>query len=141
MQQVSASAVALGQPVVELGSQFIKSHRHSFLQRRRRAYGQEIVYLADRVRHFQRSDDPTHSPPGYAEGLRSPADGDRSVSHLRQRGDGDVISLETDMLVDLIGNRDCIVSNAQLSDGLQLRSGQYSACRIAGSVDDDGSGL
>ena len=61
-------------------------------------------------------------------------------SHLRQCRDGDVISIEADMLVDLIGNRDCIVPNAQLGDGLQLRSVQDSACRITGSVDDDGSG-
>ncbi len=61
--------------------------------------GLELVQL---VEDGHGGDGPTDAPSGHGVGLGQPADGDRSVEHALQRGDGCVLALEDEPLVDLI---------------------------------------
>ena len=93
-----------GEAVVERPVQSVQRDGDALLQRGRRADGEEIVHLADRVGESGRRHDPADPPAGDAEGLRGAADGDRALPHARQRGDRDVLALEPDVLVDLVGD-------------------------------------
>ena len=58
----------------------------------------------------------------------------------RQRGDGEVLALVEDVLVDLVGDRVGVVPDAQLGDPLELLAREHPAGGVAGRVDDDGAG-
>ena len=137
-QPLAPFLVGAGQPLV-VRRRKVEGERARFLQRRRRAHGEEVVDLADGVRQGRGCDRPAHPPPGHAVGLAHPVDGDGARGHFRQRGERDVDrAVVQDVLVDLVGHRDRIVPPAQLGDRLQLHAREDLARGVVGSVDDDG---
>ena len=68
------------------------------------------------------------------------ADGDRALGHARQCRDRDVLALEHDVLVDLIGDHDEIPLHGQAGDLGQLGPAEHHAGRIVRGVDQDQPG-
>jgi hypothetical protein len=51
-----------------------------------------------------------------------------------------VITLEADVLVDLVGNRQCIMPHAEIANSLEFHPREHASRRIAGRIDDDSPG-
>src|SRR5438445_586813 len=92
------------------------------LERMGGADGQEVVHLADASREVWRGDEPTPAPARDRERLARPADGDRPVRHPTKGGHADVLSAIDKVLIDLVGDRDCVVLDAKLGDQPELRA-------------------
>src|SRR5258708_29749122 len=109
---IAPGAVAVGQFTVVTGRQ-AESNRSRFLQGRGRAYREEIMHLADRVRDGGRRNRPTDSPSGDAVAFREPVDGDRSVAHAVEPREGNVLrSIIKNVLVDFVGDGKHVVFDA-----------------------------
>src|SRR5256885_15095284 len=71
--------------------------------------------------------------------LRDARDGDGPLRHAGQGGDGDVLlAVVDDVLVDLVGDGEQVVGEAEIGDLLQLRSREDLARGIVGAVEEDG---
>jgi hypothetical protein len=57
---------------------------------------------------------------------------DDPLSHARQGGEGDVLAVEDDVLVDLVGDGEEVVPGADPGDRLELLPGEDLARRVVG---------
>ena len=116
-------------------------HRHRdrrrLLERRRRADRQEVVGPPHADREIRSGDHPAHPPARHGVRLRHRVDRDRPVGHARDRRERDVRAVVDDVLVDLVGEREQVVLQADRGDQLQLVAAEDLAGRVVGRVDDD----
>src|SRR5439155_6940365 len=110
------------------------------LQRMRRADGQEVVNLTDPGGQRGWSDEPADTPSSHRIGFAGAADRDRSVGHAWKGGDAEVAAAINEVLIDLVGDRNRIVIDAELRDQPELRMRIHLAGRVVRRVDHDRPG-
>ncbi len=116
--------------------------RRRFLERRRRAHGQEIVHLADGARQLRRSQRPSHPPSGHRVGLGDAVDGDGALRHSVEARERNVLRVVVeDVLVDLVGDGDDPPLLAEPGDVHELVSGKDLTRGVVGRINNDGPGL
>src|SRR5262245_47089856 len=107
----------------------------------RRPHRDEVVSAPDADRQLRRRHRVANAPAGDRVRLGDAGDRDRALGHARQRGDGRVAEpVVDDVLVDLVGDRQEIVLQAEIGNGLQLALREDLARRVIGAVEDDGPG-
>ena len=89
--------------------------------------GEELLRSADRPHERGRRADPPDLPPRARERLAAGGDRDDTVAHAGQRGEWDVRTVEHDVLVHLVGDRDEVVLEAERGDDLELVTRQHLA--------------
>jgi hypothetical protein len=104
------------------------------LERRRGADRQEVVDAPDPDRQIGRREHPADAPAGDGVGLRHRVDRDRPLAHPGQRRQRDVLSLEDEVLVDVVGEGDQVVLQAELRDEGQLLAREHLAGRVVRAV-------
>ena len=82
---------------------------------------QEVVHLADASREVRRCDEPTHAPARDRERLARAADRDGPVGHPLKGGHAHMVAAIDEVLINLVGDRDRVVLDAELGDQLELR--------------------
>ena len=87
-----------------------------------------------------RGDHPAHAPACHRVRLRHRVDRDGPVGHAGQRGERDVLALEHDVLVDVVGERKQVVLQAEVRDEFELVAPENLAGRVVRRVDDDRPG-
>src|SRR5439155_11337671 len=92
------------------------------LKRVGRADGEEVVHVADARAQGWLRDQPTDPPPGDRERLAGAADGDRSLGNPGEGGDADVLAAIYEVLIDLVGDRNRVMLDAEIGDELELGS-------------------
>ena len=78
--------------------------------------------------------DPADLPPGERERLAARRDGEGALAHPGQRRERDVLALEHEVLVHLVGHRDEVVLDAELRDHLELGAREHLAGRVVRRV-------
>src|SRR5713101_1763358 len=106
----------------------------------RRPDRDEIVSASDAERELGRRDRVADPPARDRVRLRDAGDGDGALGHAGQRGDRRVAeAVVDDVLVDLVGDRQEVVLEAEIGDGLELVAREDLAGRVIGAVEDDGA--
>ena len=126
--QAGTEAVALGShlgrvAVIEVVAE-TKTDRDRVLERRTAHEGEELLGRAHRGHEFGRPAGPADLPAGEREDLAGRRDRQRPFGHPRQGRERDVLTVEHEVLVDLVGDGDHVVLAAQLGDQRQLLAGE-----------------
>ena len=104
--------------------------RHRELEGSRAGVGEELLGRPHRGDQRRGGTHPSHLPTREGEGLAARGDGHRALRHAGQRGQGDVGTLEDEVLVDLVGDRQDVVGPAQRGDLVQLVGAEHLAGRV-----------
>lgn len=72
--------------------------------------------------------------------LPAAADGDRALPHAGEGREGDVLALEDEVLVDLVGHDQEVAFARERGDGRQLVPGEHGAGRVVRGVEQDQPG-
>src|SRR6266550_4040398 len=100
------------------------------------ANGEEVVDLSDPCSQGRRGDQPSNSPSCDRESLARAADADCSIGHPLNRGDADMFPAINEMLVDLIGDRNRVMLDAEFTDQIELTPREHLSCGVVRRVDD-----
>ncbi len=127
--RAQARVVRVGQPE--------RGHR-GFLQRVGRADGDEVVGPPDAGAEIGGSDRVPDPPARHRVRLRDPRDRHGALRHSRQRRDRRVAeAVVDDVLVDLVGDREQVVLDAERGDRLELGAREDLPRRVVRAVEDD----
>ena len=117
-----------------------EADRDRVLERRRVHVGEELLDRAHRGDQLGGPAHPADLPPGERERLAARRDRERALAHPGQRRERDVLALEHEVLVDLVGHRDEVVLDAELRDHLELGAREHLAGRVVGRVQQQHAG-
>jgi len=136
-EQVPTRLIGLAEAdVVRVGK--VERGDGGLLERGGSAHRDEVVGAADPDGDLGRADGVADPPPRHRVRLRHARDGDGTLPHAGEGGDGNVPeTVVDDVLVDLVGDRERVVSLTQLGDGLELREREHLAGAHLGDAAQD----
>ena len=138
-QDVPAAPVAGDEFGEVLGGSCQGGHR-PVLQRGGHGEGDELVGGAHRVGQVRRADRPPHLPAGKRERLPQRRQCHGALPHAGERGDGDVLPFEHEVLVHLVGDDDGVVGDGHRGHQLELGTVEDATHRVVRGVEHDHAG-